>query len=60
MWVLTNSLSTEVPKLKCNQEEGNTRLVLHTKHARDGGIQNVYVVSEDKNVIALLLAIVFQ
>ena len=30
--VLTNSLSTEVPKLKYNQEEGNTRLVLHTAY----------------------------
>ena len=30
--------------------------MLHTKQARDSGIQNVLVVSEDTDAIALLLA----
>ena len=30
--------------------------MLHTKHESDSGIQNILVVSEDTNVIALLIA----
>ena len=29
---------------------------MHTKHAHDSGIQNVLLVTEDKDIIALLLA----
>ena len=50
----TRSFCTEAPER--NQEEGDTRLVLHTKHACDSGIQNFLVVSEDTGIIGLLLA----
>ena len=50
------SFSTEVPELISNFEEADTRLVLHTNPAYDSGIQNVLVVSEDEDVIALFLA----
>ena len=53
--MLTRSFCTEVSELK-SYEEGDTRLGLHTKHACDSSIQNVLVVSEDTDVIALLLA----
>ena len=54
--MLTRSFSTEGPELKCNQEEAERHLVLHTKHACDNGIQNVVMVTEDSDIIALLLA----
>ena len=56
LWVFTKSFSTEVPELISNFEEADTRLVLHTNPAYDSGIQNVLVVSEDEDVIALFLA----
>ena len=34
-WVLARRFSTEVPELEYNQEEGDTRFILHTKHACD-------------------------
>ena len=55
--MLTGRFSTEVPELKSNQEEADTRLVLHTKPACDSSKQNVLGVSEDTDVIAFLLAI---
>lgn len=54
--MLTRSFFTEVPELKSNEEESYRRFVLHTKQACDSGIQNVLVVSEDTDAIALLLA----
>lgn len=48
--------STIVSKLRSNQEESEVYLVLHTKHERDGGIQYVLVVCEDKDIMAVLLA----
>ena len=48
--------STEVPELKSNQEEVQTHLVMHIKHACDIGIQNILVVSEDTDAKAFLLA----
>ena len=56
LWVFIRSFSTEVPELISNFEEADTRLVLHTNPAYDSGIQNVLVVSEDEDVIALFLA----
>lgn len=53
--MLTRSFSTEVPELKSNQEEDVTRLVLHTKHPCDSSLQIVPAVSEDTDIIALLL-----
>ena len=59
MWRLVECLkevSTEVPELKSNQEEAQTHLVLHIKHACDGGIQNILVASGDTNAKPFLLA----
>ena len=53
--MLTRSFSTEVPELKSNQEEDVTRLVLHTKHPCVSSLQIVPAVSEDTDIIALLL-----
>ena len=54
--MLARSFSTDVPELNSNQEEADTHLLMHTKHAYDSGIQNVLLVTEDKDIIALLLA----
>ena len=56
--MLTRSFSTEVPELKFNQEKADTCFMLHTKHASDNRLQNVIVINEDVEVIALLLEIV--
>ena len=50
------NLSTEVPELKSNQEEADMRFALYTKHTCDSSIKNVFVVNEDTDVIALLVA----
>ena len=54
--MLTTGFSTAVPELKSNQEEAETYFLLHTKHTCDAGKQNVVEVSQDTNVITLLLA----
>ena len=47
--------SEPVPQLKSNQEEADTRLILHCIHAARGGVQSIVVCSPDTDVIVLLL-----
>ena len=43
-------LSNDVPELQCCQEEADTRLFLHAKHASDAGSTVVIVRSPDTDV----------
>ena len=43
-------------ELESSQEEADTRLILHAKHAADTGYQTVIVISEDTDVFVLLLS----
>ena len=45
-----------VNDLKSSQEEADTRILLHAKHASDQGYTSVIVVSEDTDVFVLLIA----
>lgn len=53
-WKITEEGSEEVPELISCQEEADTRLVLHTKHASDDGYAAVIVNLEDTDVFILL------
>ena len=56
MWseVLAHWSDGSVPK--SSQEEADTRILLHAKHASDQGYTSVIVVSEDTDVFVLLIA----
>ena len=45
-----------VNDLKSSQEEADTWIVLHAKHASDQGYTSVIVVSEDTDMFVLLIA----
>lgn len=45
--MLTRNFLAEVPKVKYNQKEVGTYLMLHAKHACNSGIQNFLVIKED-------------
>ena len=45
-----------VNDLKSSQEEADTRILLHAKHASDQGYTSVIVVSEDTDEFVLLIA----
>ena len=55
-WKITGEGSSEVEELESSQEEADTRLLLHAKHAADSGYRTVIVVSEDTDVFVLLLS----
>ena len=46
-------LSNDVPELQCCQEEADTRLFLHAKHASDAGSTVVIVRSPDTDVAVI-------
>ncbi len=54
---LTRNVCIEVPSLNSNQEEADTRLILHAKHAAPS-CESVVVVSEDTDV--LIISLVFD
>ena len=54
-WKITEKGSENVAELTSNQEEADTRLLLHAKHAAQEGYEAVAVMSEDKDVFVLLL-----
>ena len=54
-WKITEKGSENVAELTSNQEEADTRLLLHAKHAAQEGYEAVAVISEDKDVFVLLL-----
>ena len=45
-----------VEELSCDQEEADTRMLLHAQHAYRSGYNNVIVVSEDTDVLVLLIS----
>ena len=49
-----------VNDLKSSQEEADTRILLHAKHASDQGYTSVIVVSEDTDVFVLVPASLYQ
>ena len=46
----------EVPELTCTQEEADTRLLLHSKHASTNGFSQVVIRSPDTDVFIIALA----
>ena len=46
---------TEIPSLRSNQEESDTRFVLYIKYAQDQGFQSAVVKSPDSDVYFILL-----
>ena len=54
-WKITEKGSENVTELTSNQEEADTRLLLHAKHAAHEDYEAVAVISEDTDVFVLLL-----
>ena len=56
-WKITEKGSENVAELTSNQGEADTRLLLHAKHAAQGGggYETVAVISEDTDVFVFLL-----
>lgn len=46
---------TDVPSLQSNQEEADTRIILHAVAAANSGANNIVVRSPDTDVLVLLL-----
>jgi len=44
----------------CNQEETDTRVVLHILHALEQGIKSIVVQTVDTNVIIILAGVFFE
>ena len=44
---------TEVPELASTQEEADTKMMLHAKHASEQGYQNIIIKSSDTDVEVL-------
>ena len=55
-WKITSDGCYEVHELSSSQEEADTRVLLHAKHASDNGYSNVFIVSEDTDVFVLCLS----
>ena len=55
-WRIGQMAASLVNDLKSSQEEADTRILLHAKHASDQGYTSVIVVSEDTDVFVLLIA----
>lgn len=55
-WNICSNGSTTVESLRSTQEEADTRMILHVKHASEKGFKTVIVVSEDTDVFILCAA----
>ena len=55
-WHIGQMGASLVNDLKSSQEEADTRILLHAKHASNQGYTSVIVVSEDTDVFVLLIA----
>ena len=53
--LIDRSESFEIPELKSNQEEADTRLILRSVYAANHGAATIVVVSPDTDVLVLLL-----
>ena len=54
-YVITSEGSHLVEEQETDQEEADTRLILHASHAADNNIQSVVMVVEDTDVFVLCL-----
>ena len=54
---ITNEQWAEVAGLSSNQEEADTRIILHAAHAAEEGYRAVVVTAEDTDVMFLCLAL---
>ena len=52
---VTSNSRHDVQALCSNQEEADTRLILHAKYAADRGAETIIVVSPDTDVFVLLI-----
>ena len=52
-WKLTKDGVGDVLQLKSDQEEVDTRMLLHAKHDHDEGFSEILIVSEDTDVLIL-------
>ena len=55
-WKITRCETSLVDELQSSQEEADTRILFHAKHASDHGYMYVVVVSEDTDVYVLCIA----
>ena len=53
---ITDRTVEKVPELHCKQEEADTRLLLHAKHASDTGSKSVMFVADDTDIFLLGMA----
>ena len=53
---ITNDQWTEVAELQSNQEEADTRIILHAAHAAGEGYRDVVVTADDTDVMVICLA----
>ena len=59
-WRIGQMGASLVNDLKSSQEEADTRILLHAKHASDQGYTSIIVVSEDTNVFVFVPASLYQ
>ena len=55
-WRITKDHVSRVMELESTQEEADTRLILHAKHAADKGFRVVVIVCEDTDVFIMALS----
>ena len=53
---ITQSGSEEIEELKTTQEEADTRLIFHAKHAAKAGYKCLIIISDDTDVLVLAIA----
>jgi len=55
-WKINRGRASLVEELQSSQEEADTRIILHAKHASDHGYETIIVVSEDTDVFILCIS----
>ena len=55
-FIITSEECVQVLFLRCNQEEADTHLLLHSAHATKDGFEAVVIFSEDTDFFIMLLA----
>lgn len=55
-WKIDRVEASLVEELQSSQEEADTRMILHAKHASDEGYKTIIVVSEDTDVFVLCMS----
>ena len=57
---ITNEQWREVASLQSNQEEADTRIILHEAHAAEEGYRAVVVTAENTDVMVRCLALIYH